>query len=719
MAIRGRFFSAWRLVLVLLSGFWLVPVAHAQSDGASAAVSSSGRARIALFELAGQKSDAALTAVLNTVADSVELSLDVLQRYDVRRLPAADPEKDLARVKSYCQANRMDQAIMGSGSAKAEGGYLFKLVVYDRKSDSITLAPEGSSVGALDMFDATDKLVGTLLDGLSGTHLLFGSLSVETDPAGATVSVNGKEVGAAPVSLRGLPAEAVQVSAKLAGYEDVNNSVTITDGESTDASMKLTRSTGTLALTVPKDAVVTVSSTEIGKKDLPGPGAATLPTGNYDVQATSPGMPSVTEKITIVRGTSTAYLPWPKGYLDIQAVPAGATITVDGVERGVAPLVVDVDPRAPHHVELKRERYERYVTDVSAAAGDKTQLTPALVGLPGSIHVETSIAGANVQLDNGPSGKTPFLFEKVQPGQHLVRIANLRVGNSLFVAGDPAPVEVAPGETTLLSKTLVAGKAVLSIKDAPPGSVIQIDGNDVDSQKATTSGIDVTAGWMDIAVQSPTSQKWTGSTFVSPGATNAVSVYSMTWQIPVVYSMSWMMPKHSNNPQDWAGLTPIWTSVPTHRDWGDQPGTLISRGFACRDDNYLYFKYEFSNGSPRKKLSTGLKELDYVQVIYTKAGEFTVIVKFIQSSFGTSQKIVLGIKDEQKLSWASLPDDKTAYTIGESTLEVAVPLDLVRRYVKGEPAQTGIAIVDSYDPGRNGTLAFGYGMQQRAIDFGQ
>jgi hypothetical protein len=377
---------------------------------------------------------------------------------------------------------------------------------------------------------------------------------------------------------------------------------------------------------------------------------------------------------------------------------------------------VDVDPATPHHVQVKRDKYETYTTDVSAAAGDKTPLAAVLVGLPGSIQVETSIAGANVQLDNGPSGKTPFLFDKVQPGQHLVRIANLRVGNSLFVAGDPAPVEVAPGETALLSKTLVAGKAVLSIKDAPPGSVVQVDGNAVESEKAITSGIDVTAGWMDVTVQSPTSQKWTGSAFVGPGATNAVSIYSMTWQVPVVYSMTWMMPKHSNNPQDWAGLTPLWTPLPGFRDLGDQPGTRILKGFMCRDDNYLYFKYEFSNGSPRKELSKDLKELDYVQVVFTKAGELTIVTKFTKSSFGTSQKIAIGMRDPQKKSWSSLSSDKTAFNVGENTFEVAVPLDLVRRYVKEEPTQAAIFVVDSYDPQNSFWGAAGSGL--RLIDFG-
>jgi hypothetical protein len=188
--------AARRITLLLLVATCFLPNLDAQSE--------SSRARIAMFEPAGQKEDTTLAAVLSTVADSVELSLDVLQRYEVRRLPPADPAKGLDQVRAYCQENRIDQAILGSGNARPGGGYRFRLVVYDRKTDKITTDQQGASSGVLDMFDVTDRLVAGLLDGLSGTHLLFGSLSVESDPAGAAVAVNGKEVGSAPLSLRGL-----------------------------------------------------------------------------------------------------------------------------------------------------------------------------------------------------------------------------------------------------------------------------------------------------------------------------------------------------------------------------------------------------------------------------------------------------------------------------------------------------------------------------------
>src|SRR5208337_387231 len=225
-----------------------------------------------LFEPAGQKEDTALSAVLSTVADSVELSLEVLQRYDVRRLPPADPAKDLDRVRAYCQENRIDQAILGSGSARPGGGYRFRLVVYDRKTDRITTDQQGASSGVLDMFDVTDALVTSLLDALSGKHLLYGSLSVQSDPAGATISVNGKDVGQAPLSLRGLPVGTVELTARSDGREGANATVTISDGETTSSSLTLPRSMGVLTVAMPKDAVMTVGSAEIGQKEVTGPG---------------------------------------------------------------------------------------------------------------------------------------------------------------------------------------------------------------------------------------------------------------------------------------------------------------------------------------------------------------------------------------------------------------------------------------------------------------
>ncbi len=190
-----------------------------------------GRACIALFEPVCAESDPALAAVLVALTDTVELSLACLDRYAIQRLPPADPSADLKRIRAYCAENRIDQAIGETASARKGGGYSFRLVVYDRLKDSVTLIREAASIGALDMFDVTDALVASLLDGLSGSHLLFGSLEVESEPPGAAISVNGRDAGAPAV---------------------------IEDGVTASVVLKLVRSAGRLRFGVPQDASLAI-----------------------------------------------------------------------------------------------------------------------------------------------------------------------------------------------------------------------------------------------------------------------------------------------------------------------------------------------------------------------------------------------------------------------------------------------------------------------------
>ena len=198
-----------RLLAVLITILTSVIQAYAESPA--------NRARIALFEPAALKADSSLKAILATVADTVELSLTCLDRYEIKRLPALDPTGELGKIRAYCKENRIDQAIGGNASVRKGGGYAFRLVVYDRRTDSISIVREGASKGALDIFDVTDALLASLLDGLSGTHLLFGSLAVDSVPAGARVSVNGMDEGAAPVALRVLPVGHDRDDARLPG----------------------------------------------------------------------------------------------------------------------------------------------------------------------------------------------------------------------------------------------------------------------------------------------------------------------------------------------------------------------------------------------------------------------------------------------------------------------------------------------------------------------
>ncbi len=688
-----RFLAHRQLALAFVMGTCFLSALVAQSD--------SGRARIALYAPAGQKEDAALAAVLSAVADSVELSLTVLQRYDVRRLPPADPAQDLQKVRAYCKTNRIDQAILGSGSARSGGGYDFRLLVYDHLKDSVTFDKSGTSTGALDMFDTTDELVASLLDGLSGTHLLFGSLSVASDPAGATVAVNGKEVGLAPVSLRGLPAGTVQVTARSEGREDATASVKISDGETSNATLTLVRSVGKLGLQVPADAMVSVRSAESGEKRIQGPGETQLPTGEYEAQASCQGLQTVSQRITIRRNETLDWLPWQKGYLNVQSVPAGSTVLVDGQERGVAPLLVEVDPGILHRVELKKEKYAEYLADIRADAGNKVIFSGQLAPLPGSIRVEASIAGAIVDLDDKTGyGETPATFDNIPAGEHVIRIGDMTVGNRVYTIGEPVRVTVGAGEAVTVSKTFVEGKAHLLITDAPAGSTLTIDGQTVARQGSLTTGVEIPAGTMAIDVMAPDSQRWTGTVYTAAiGDEVKRTLSSMIWEVPQRKIVM------DGNPDNWKGLVPFW-GTDLQFGFPSQPGTSVARGFMCRDDANVYFRYEFKNGTPTTKLTKDVGDnFEYVATISTLQGRIQASIWFHRFFTGARISTHLGVWKESAGQWTDLGANTITYQIGPNSLDMAIPLAKIKSYLKGDymVSQLLVEKVTSGETWQNGT----------------
>jgi hypothetical protein len=662
---------------------------------------------------AGQKADAILAAVLSSVADSVELTLVCLDRYDVRRLAPADPTRELQKIRAYCEENRIDQAICGSGSARTGGGYLFRLVVYDRRTDSLTISREGASTGALDMFDVTDELVASLLDGLSGTHLLFGSLAVQTEPPGAVVSVNGKDVGPAPVALRGLPVGALRISARREGREEAESPVTITDGETTHATLALARSKGKLAVEIPDDAVVRIRSSEIGEKTISGPGVADLPTGEYEVVASCPGLESVPGRITIQRNETLRWLAWQKGYLAIQSRPAGATVYVDQEERGAAPLIVAVEPGTPHRVELKKEKYQAYRTDLTAAVGNKTSYSAELTPLPGSIRVETNPFVADVRLDGGDSRKTPCTFDGVAPGTHLVAIPDILVHWRYYTCKRTFLVDVSPGEETTLSQTFEPAKANLLVLRAPPSSTVSVDGVEMDPTRAFTSGVEIPAGILDIIVTSPGHQVWRKTVRVEDGFHTPLSLESFESVLPR------RTVKVDGKVEDWDGLWPIWELPETADLYPDQPGTQMSKGFACRDDTYLYLRYDFADGSPRAtNLSRDFPDrLVYAARVHPEgeSGQVFMDVIFDRTLFGVQPTSGMGIFSQSTRSVSEYFGDQITFRIGESTLEIAVPLAPIKSYLGNSRAIIELAVANLR---RNGDPISWKNTFSQTIDFG-
>jgi hypothetical protein len=113
------------------------------------------------------------------------------------------------------------------------------------------------------------------------------------------------------------------------------------------------------------------------------------------------------------------------GTLAVQTNPAGASVVIDGKQRGVTPLSIALEP-GRHVLELVTEGDVRSVPITMTPGGQVSQFielphTPSALG---ELQIRTEPAGAQVSVDGRPLGKSPLTAEGLTPGQHTVVLEN-------------------------------------------------------------------------------------------------------------------------------------------------------------------------------------------------------------------------------------------------------------------------------------------------------
>ena len=205
-----------------------------------------------------------------------------------------------------------------------------------------------------------------------------GELSIQSVPAGASVSIDGAPAGVTPLR-RSVAGGKYQVAVTHAQYAAVSESVEVTHAAaSVERHYRLSRPAATLAFDVhPRDGALLID----GKK--------VSPTQSHSVPAETPvtisylrdGYAGVTRSVTARAGATTRvrlHLEPEFGRVEIRSRPA-ARVFIDGTERGSTPLRIRL-PTAAHTIALRRPGYrtvERRITPSSARTQviDETLLT--------------------------------------------------------------------------------------------------------------------------------------------------------------------------------------------------------------------------------------------------------------------------------------------------------------------------------------------------------
>jgi hypothetical protein len=158
-------------------------------------------------------------------------------------------------------------------------------------------------------------------------------LIIETIPAGASIRLDGEEMGETPLEVEGLMAKKYSVRIDLGGYEPVDHEISLTEGIGRKLTISLVKSSGETSPPAPL---------------IPAPSPPTLtPTPAPETSEGPPQMCSI--------------------FVNTQ--PAGAKIYVNGKHFGTSPKYVELPP-GEHSIVIIKEFYRPAEKKVIVREGD-------------------------------------------------------------------------------------------------------------------------------------------------------------------------------------------------------------------------------------------------------------------------------------------------------------------------------------------------------------
>jgi sugar lactone lactonase YvrE len=317
---------------------------------------------------------------------------------------------------------------------------------------------------------------------------LFGTLKVTTVPAGASVYLQGRQIGRTPLELPDVPVGRHDLRIERDKYKPAAIQALIEGDETNSIDLTLETKPGYLDVrSVPSGAKVYLGDRYVGDTPV---GRVELQPGDYTVRVVKPKFADVSLPARIESDEATSLslnLPPLPGYLSVISSPEGAEVRLDGEVLGVTPLIGMELKAGSYKLSLAKPDHRVAETIVSVESSETATLDLTLQYLFGSLKVSSRPAGARVDLDGSRAGSTPLTLTKVGIGRHRIKLSledyQDQEGEVIIESNRPSEfssaLKIKPGAISLTSDpadSLVylngkyVGNAPLSLTDLQPGA---------------------------------------------------------------------------------------------------------------------------------------------------------------------------------------------------------------------------------------------------------
>ena len=248
----------------------------------------------------------------------------------------------------------------------------------------------------------------------------FGYLNVTSSPeSGAIVYIDGKKVGVTPFTTDKLASGEHKVRVMKEMYSAVEKTFTVTDGNTTQASMTMSANFVNVTVTTDSESDIYVDNELKGQ----GSWSGRLGEGNHAFEARKALHRNSVENIKLTLGKNENIVisnPMPiYGTIDISTNPIGANIIIDGKNFGTTPRVLANVLIGTHELCLEKTGCSTVTKTITLDEKNKLTINENLP-TGREISISTDKDGDQIYVDGKYLGTSP-LAATLSFGQHEVK----------------------------------------------------------------------------------------------------------------------------------------------------------------------------------------------------------------------------------------------------------------------------------------------------------
>ena len=382
-------------------------------------------------------------------------------------------------------------------SAPEEGARVFLDGNDTGKTTPITLEDvlEGEHAVVLKRRFYKDKVVRVLVpaDDIGKANVTmepnFGSVRIDSKPAGADIYIDGVREGKTPYSKQRVESKAYKVKLSFALHRDLEATLFVQAGEDIKETFELPPAFGTLEIRASgagdelPGAKVTLDMEPKGQTPAK---LEKVRSGHYTVKVTYPMFRDFSEEVEVKDGqtaTVDAELDANFGIISVTATPSDSDIFIDGEKGGTGRVYTNVAV-GEHTIKVtnKDRTFRPVEKKVAVALKERITQEITLSQMVGSLMVFSEPAGGELSVDGRRVGTLPQKLKDLVVGPHT-----MRVEKKGFTPAEQV-IMVTDGELKKV-KIELTQKATVAIICGPGEALIELDGELVGRKKAVITGV--------------------------------------------------------------------------------------------------------------------------------------------------------------------------------------------------------------------------------------